>query len=71
MEEAKQVIDPWANRYKGMRCDICIWYAPKELESLGNSKIGRCRRHAPTMNGFPVVYMNDWCGDHRINENKV
>jgi hypothetical protein len=33
--------------------------------------IGRCRRHAPTMNGYPVVYITDWCGDHRIDENKV
>jgi hypothetical protein len=33
--------------------------------------VGRCRRHAPTMNGYPVVYMDDWCGDHRIDENKV
>jgi hypothetical protein len=39
--------------------------------SLGTSHVGRCRRHAPTMNGYPVVYINDWCGDHRIDENKV
>ena len=30
--------------------------------------IGRCRRHAPTMNGYPVVFVNDWCGDHKLNE---
>ena len=33
--------------------------------------IGRCRRHAPTMSGFPVVYESDWCGDHKIDEGKV
>lgn len=30
--------------------------------------VGRCRRHAPTMNGYPVVFVNDWCGDHKLNE---
>ena len=32
--------------------------------------IGRCRRNAPTMKGFPVVFEQDWCGEHRIDENK-
>lgn len=32
--------------------------------------IGRCRRHAPTMSGYPVVYENDWCGDHKLDETK-
>ena len=34
-------------------------------------KIGRCRRHAPTMNGYPVIYENDWCGDHKLDETKI
>lgn len=64
--------DPWVHRAKGMRCSTCIWFVPKERSvSLGTSNVGRCRRHAPTMNGYPVVYMTDWCGDHRIDENKV
>ncbi len=33
--------------------------------------IGRCRRHAPTLNGWPIVFMEDWCGDHRLDEEKV
>jgi Pyruvate/2-oxoacid:ferredoxin oxidoreductase delta subunit len=69
--------DPWAYRDKGMKCMTCIWYVPKQRIGTSNSDInplaqaGRCRRHAPTMNGYPVVYMTDWCGDHRIDENKV
>lgn len=35
------------------------------------AKIGRCRRHAPTMNGYPVVFSNDWCGDHKLDENSI
>ncbi len=25
---------------------------------------GRCRRNAPIMNGEPVVYASDWCGEY-------
>ena len=35
------------------------------------SKLGRCRRHAPTMSGYPVVFQYDWCGDHKLDENKI
>lgn len=69
--------DPWVHRSEGMRCRTCIWFVPKQRIGASNSdvnaliQVGRCRRHAPTMNGYPVVYMTDWCGDHRIDENKV
>lgn len=33
--------------------------------------LGRCRRHAPTMSGWPVMFVNDWCGDHKIDEEKI
>lgn len=67
--------DPWQHRSKGMSCITCMWHANKkrtrplteELE-LG---IGRCRRHAPAMNGYPVVFANDWCGDHKLDENAL
>jgi hypothetical protein len=29
-----------------------------------------CMRFAPTMNGFPVVFEADWCGDHKLDETK-
>ncbi len=32
---------------------------------------GRCRRRAPTMQGFTVVYSNGWCGEHKIGSNPV
>ena len=40
----------------------------RETELIG---IGRCRRHAPTMNGYPVVFTNDWCGDFKLSEEKL
>lgn len=58
--------DPWAHRAEGMRCATCMWHAEKP-----GGQLGRCRRHAPTMNGYPVVYPTDWCGDHKLDETKL
>lgn len=75
--------DPWKYRTDGMRCKTCMWFVPKvaggyKNELAGVPKVpfesfdlGRCRRRAPTMNGFPVVFVNDWCGDHKLDENKI
>lgn len=63
--------DPWAHRYEQMRCKTCMWFAPKAVLRPGEIHVGRCRRHAPTMTGYPVVFVNDWCGDHKLDENKV
>ena len=57
--------DPLTNRSEGMRCRTCLWFVSK---GDGLSDVGRCRRHAPAMNGYPVVLQSDWCGDHRLNE---
>lgn len=64
--------DPWAHRSKGMRCSTCMFYVAKEQEEIkaGGREIGRCRRHAPTMGGYPVVFSTDWCGDHKLDESK-
>jgi hypothetical protein len=69
--------DPWIHRSSGMRCSSCIWFVEKKTNpelspNMDIAKVvGRCRRHAPSMNGYPVVYQADWCGDHRIDENKI
>lgn len=62
--------DPWKHRSDRMKCESCMWFVLKETHNQGG-QVGRCRRHAPTMNGYPVVYINDWCGDHKIDENKI
>jgi hypothetical protein len=55
-----------------MRCKTCMWFVPKEQsEPALRTLIGRCRRHAPTITGYPVVFVNDWCGDHKLNENAI
>jgi len=59
--------DPWANISEGMRCKTCMYFCPKDDSSCPKrGKIGRCRRNAPTMKGFPVVFETDWCGDHKL-----
>ena len=70
--------DNWSHRSSGMRCNSSMWYVKKEIASTGqldvpvsDSTFGRCRRHCPTMNGFPAVFGYDWCGDHKLDENKL
>jgi hypothetical protein len=40
-----------------------MWFVLK-----GTSGLGRCRRHAPTLGGYPAVFDTDWCGDHKLDE---
>jgi len=72
--------DPWKHRSCGMKCQTCMWFVQKTEITTNcwhnppkvNQKIvGRCRRHAPTMTGYPVCYEDDWCGDHKLDETKV
>lgn len=53
-----------------MRCRTCISFVPKETDA-GPSQLGRCRKHAPTMTGFPAVFESDWCGDHKLDEERL
>lgn len=73
--------DPWVHRSDNMKCKTCMWFVSKvpsqeRLAEQGFQRcaqvydMGRCRRHAPAMGGYPVVMVNDWCGDHRLDENK-
>jgi len=59
LEDVKR--DPWVHRSSMMSCGTCMWFVAK-------GALGRCRRHAPTMSGYPVVFPSDWCGDHKLDE---
>ena len=66
--------DPWAHRSKNMTCQTCMYFVVKALLGVPvntTPTIGRCRRHAPTLQGFPAVFPNDWCGDHKTDEEKL
>ena len=75
--------DNWKDRSAGMKCLSCMWFVekakrpkrvpgPKEdAETEADSEpFGRCRRHAPTLSGWPAMFGTDWCGDHKLDENK-
>jgi len=51
-----------------------MYFVIKELAEVSKKKpeliLGRCRRHAPTMSGWPVMFLTDWCGDHKLDETK-
>lgn len=70
--------DNWKHRSDNMKCRTCMYFVAKEPaneepspDSPEYNYLGRCRRHAPTMKGFPAVFMSDWCGDHKLDENKI
>ena len=72
--------DPWKHRSEGMTCTTCMWSVMKEQTQpvsrdnpITREKplLGRCRRHAPAMNGYPAIFPADWCGDHKLDENKI
>ena len=63
--------DNWKHRQHGLRCHSCIWFVFKETTTGKPNHLGRCRKHAPTIIGFPPVFGTDWCGDHRLDENKI
>ena len=54
--------DNWKHCGLSMKCGSCMWWIQKtgnsgDINLSSNSKIDpldRCRRHAPTMNGFPA-----------------
>jgi len=58
--------DNWSNMGTYC-CGACFFFVPKR----DHDSLGRCRRRAPTMNGFPAVYKTDWCGDHKLDERKI
>lgn len=78
--------DPWMNRSEKMKCQTCMWFVLKaapvgflktspggvvEQDMLPADGLGRCRKRAPTMDGYPVVFPTDWCGDHKLDETKL
>ena len=69
--------DNWKNRGDGIVCNCCMFYVPKEkpdavmVSGYVETSIGRCRRHAPTLEGYPAVYISDWCGDHKMNTEHI
>jgi len=67
------VLDNWKHRSQGMRCSTCMWFVRKHYEGPMSPEdvevpFGRCRRHAPTLGGWPAVFGSDHCGDHKLDD---
>lgn len=58
--------DNWIHRAKNMRCRTCQSWVRKD-----GTVLGRCRRHAPELGGWPAVFEDDWCGDHKLDSAHV
>jgi len=69
----KNMEDNWKHRADNMRCKTCMWFVPKSIDVIASKEIylGRCRRHSPKIEGYPAVFSMDWCGDHKIDEDKM
>ena len=66
--------DNWKHRSDKMKCRRCIYWVPKFTNNCNGPEapiLGRCRRNAPTMSGWPAVFDKDWCGNHKLDENKI
>lgn len=66
--------DMWAHRALHMRCATCMWWVEKKQAGVAPANVnplGRCRRHAPTLSGWPAVFGADWCGDHKLDQEKA
>lgn len=73
-------MDRW-DRKTDFGCRSCMYYVPKAEQevqsspekkpSKGTIEIGRCRHNAPTLKGYPVVFADDWCGQHKKGTNPI
>ena len=63
--------DNWKHRSKGMTCGTCMFFVAKKRDEGEREHLGRCRKHAPSDKGWVPVFVTDWCGDHRLDENKI
>ena len=70
--EAVQIDDQdnWKHRSTSMKCNACMYWKEKMIGEK-QSPLGRCRRNAPTMKGWPALFASDWCGEHKLDENKI
>lgn len=67
--------DLWSDRGAGRRCEHCMFWVekvPKRATGKNYTIIGRCRRNAPVVEkGYPTSYPDDWCGEFKMDEEKI
>jgi len=63
--------DNWKHKSDNMICKTCMYYMKKHICLETSIEVGRCKRNAPSNIGFPVVFPSDWCGEHKIDHEKL
>ena len=64
-------VDRW-DRKTNFGCNSCMFFVPKRHGEFSLAvDDGRCRRNAPTLKGFLVVFIDDWCGEHKLGSNPI
>ncbi len=56
------------------KCKTCKFYVEKTPsdDTKNHMVVGRCRRSAPLAGeGFPMTDPKGWCGQYRVDEDKV
>jgi hypothetical protein len=57
--------DNWKDK-STLVCKTCIYFVEKMCD------VGRCRFNPPVVvNGWPVVMEDDWCGQHKLDVEKM
>lgn len=56
--------DNWIHKSESMLCKTCMFFVQRGI-------IGRCRERSPTLKGWPVMFPDDWCGAHKLDEQKL
>jgi len=67
-------MDNWEGRALFSACKRCMYYVEKKPMKTDRTYtvVGRCRRRSPVVEiGYPVVYPTDFCGEFKLDENKV
>lgn len=67
--------DNWEGRNRNMICGTCMYFVEKRsllaTTPEEDPRLGRCRHNAPTLDGWPVIFSTDWCGQHKLDEDKL
>lgn len=49
-------------------CELCWYWSKSRTNSNEKSAVeGECRVNAPTHDGFPKTYFDEWCGKFQSN----
>jgi hypothetical protein len=59
---------------KHVRCVSCVFFQPllhSDVKEGDQIRLGKCRKNAPTVAGFPQVLPYEFCGEHRLDAEKL